>query len=249
MRTGRVLHPWGHLGPGGRDWPWPRVAMTGSRSFAGWMFLALALAGGAAPVLAHKLQLFAFADGNRVEGSAYFSGGGGARGASIRVFDAENRLVADLQPDADGSFNWVAPSPMDYLLVAETGDGHRVEWRIGADELAPGFLPVQGAPPAAGVGPRGPNGAYTEPESNATRTNGAVGRPESPDPCAHDAVVDPALSAAIALAVARQVRPLREELAAERDRVRLQDILGGLGYIFGLAGIALWWRRRDGAGQ
>ena len=49
---------------------------------------------------------------------------------------------------------------------------------------------------------------------------------------------------AVEAAVARQIRPLREELLATRDALRLQDILGGLGYIFGLTGLALWWRSR-----
>jgi nickel transport protein len=37
---------------------------------------------------------------------------------------------------------------------------------------------------------------------------------------------------------------LREELIAAQDAYRLQDILGGVGYIFGVAGLALWWRAR-----
>lgn len=45
-------------------------------------------------------------------------------------------------------------------------------------------------------------------------------------------------------ALARQLRPLREELLATRDALRFQDILGGIGYIFGLTGLALWWRCR-----
>jgi nickel transport protein len=62
--------------------------------------------------------------------------------------------------------------------------------------------------------------------------------------------LDPALEAAIERAVARQVRPLREEVAAARDAARLQDILGGIGYLFGLTGLALWWRgRRVGTGR
>jgi len=58
-------------------------------------------------------------------------------------------------------------------------------------------------------------------------------------------VADPALTAAIERAVERQVRPLRSELAAAQARARLQDVLGGVGYILGFAGLALWWRGRD----
>ena len=45
-------------------------------------------------------------------------------------------------------------------------------------------------------------------------------------------------------AVARQVRPLREELLACQEQTRFRDVLGGLGYILGLAGLAAWWRVR-----
>jgi nickel transport protein len=56
----------------------------------------------------------------------------------------------------------------------------------------------------------------------------------------------PDLETAIARTVARQIQPLREELIAAEDRVRLRDILGGVGYILGLTGLALWWRCREG---
>jgi nickel transport protein len=45
-------------------------------------------------------------------------------------------------------------------------------------------------------------------------------------------------------AVARQLGPLRDALRACEEQRRLRDILGGLGYIVGLAGLGLWWRSR-----
>ncbi|WP_343867009.1 hypothetical protein [Caenispirillum bisanense] len=52
----------------------------------------------------------------------------------------------------------------------------------------------------------------------------------------------------IARAVAREVNPLREQLEAYEEKVRLHDILGGLGWIAGLTGIAFYIlaRRRSG---
>jgi nickel transport protein len=41
-------------------------------------------------------------------------------------------------------------------------------------------------------------------------------------------------------AVARQVGPLREQLAGYEDTVRRHDVLGGLGYILGITGIACY---------
>ena len=48
-------------------------------------------------------------------------------------------------------------------------------------------------------------------------------------------------------AVARQIGPLRRELQASQQRARLSDIIGGIGLIFGIAGVVLWWRSRSAA--
>lgn len=184
------------------------------------LLLVLSLAG--MPALAHQIQVFAFADGDRIEGSAYFVGGGAASGAAVRVLDAQGGLLAELVPDSEGGFSYRAEAPLDHLVVAETGDGHRAEWRVSAAELAPGFpgIQAQGAEsggPAAELAPK-------------------------------DAPADPELAALIEQAVARQVRPLRQELMAAQGQARLRDILGGVGYILGLAGLLAWWRSRHPRG-
>jgi nickel transport protein len=192
--------------------------------------LTLALA--AMPALAHKLKVYAFADGARIEGSAYFAGGGKAGGTRIIVQDAQGRTLAELTPAADGSFAFEAKGPDDHLIVAESADGHRAEWRVSASELAGGFpARERGGESAPATAPEtAPPPPDSTPSARATAGTGTV--------------LDAALESAIERAVARQVRPLREELIAAQDALRIQDLLGGLGYIFGLAGLALWWHGR-----
>jgi len=48
----------------------------------------------------------------------------------------------------------------------------------------------------------------------------------------------PDLAAVIERSVARQIRPLREQLDAYQEKVWSHDVLGGLGVIFGLGGVA-----------
>ena len=45
---------------------------------------------------------------------------------------------------------------------------------------------------------------------------------------------------AVEAAVARQIRPLRQQLDTYEDKLRLHDILGGVGTIFGLFGVLAW---------
>lgn len=186
------------------------------------------------PAMAHKLKVFASAVGNRIEGSAYFVGGSPAAGATILVQDSAGSLLAHLSPAKDGTFSYQALAPIAHVLVARSDDGHEASWRIGADELAPAFAPT-GAPGQETAPPPQP----------ADPSEPTVVQPSVPAHCTDaGANLDPRMTAAIEQAVARQVRPLREQLNAAQDEIRLHDILGGIGYILGLTGIALWLRSR-----
>ena len=59
--------------------------------------------------------------------------------------------------------------------------------------------------------------------------------PATPAPLSTPAAVS---DTAIEQAIARQIRPLREQIDAYEEKIRLHDILGGLGIIAGLAGVA-----------
>lgn len=200
----------------------------------GLMLVTLALA--ALPASAHKLQVFAFADGAHIQGSAYFAGGAKAQGATIKVEDTGGNVLAELTPGPDGSFSYMAQAQIDHVIVADSGDGHRAEWRVTASELAGGF-PGSAGPPAErhsatiGAAPDADVASRSDPLPISLPQS--TGAPSAP--------VD---LATIERAVARQVGPLREELRATQDQARLHDILGGIGYILGLVGIALWWRAR-----
>jgi nickel transport protein len=70
---------------------------------------------------------------------------------------------------------------------------------------------------------------------------------QRPDACDGPQTAASIRIAAIEQAVARQLRPLREELAAAQARANLRDVLGGLGWLLGITGLMLWWRSRRSA--
>ncbi len=56
------------------------------------------------------------------------------------------------------------------------------------------------------------------------------------------------LARVVERSVAMRVRPLARELKEFKEEVRFRDVLGGIGYIVGLAGLAFYFlgvRRRD----
>lgn len=125
--------------------------------------------------------------------------------------------------------------PQGRLLAELTSDGagrfsytarervdHRLVAATGEGHGAESILFAEELP-AALPGP--PGGGPATPSGGVSATSGE-------------------LEAIIERAVARQVRPLREELRAAEERARVSDLLGGIGYIVGIAGLALWWHAR-----
>jgi nickel transport protein len=171
------------------------------------------------PLSAHKLKVFAAAEGEKIVGRAYFVGGAGARGAVIHILADDGGEVARLEPDREGHFDYRVERPMNYRVVADSLDGHQASWSLRAEEFS-GAVPAEADAVAANEAPVPEPAPTTPAELSQTQT------------------------ARLEQALARQIRPLREALQAHEERVRLRDILGGIGYIIGVAGLALWWSSR-----
>lgn len=194
------------------------------------------------PVLqAHLLKVFAAAEGPHIQGSVYFAGGAKAVGAQVSVRAADGRILAQLIPDTQGAFSYQASVRMDHVILADSGDGHVAQWTVRAEEL-PSALPNPDSSQALPLVPE-----LAEQGSAHDHTHAEAHSPMPLVPELADARIPPdgGLVALVEEAVARQVRPLREQLLAYEERVRLHEILGGIGYILGLAGLILWWRTRQ----
>lgn len=196
------------------------------------------------PVLAHRLQVFASAVADQIQGRVYFVGGHPARDVEVRVLDDAGRPVAEVTTDDEGRFRTRVPAVADYRVVAQSGDGHRAEWPVSAAEL----IGVLDAEPTSLDEPL-PDGR------SAVQSAGRSSASVEPERGSEDAVTQaprqplalsltPELERAIEQAVARQVLPLREALAEAQAQASFRDLLGGLGYIAGLAGLGFWWTQR-----
>lgn len=190
---------------------------------AAWATLALAMVF-ASPAYAHKLKVFATAVGAEIEGSVYFVGSGPAPGAKVRIDIGDGSPLTPLLTDADGKFRFTVVRRADHVISVDTGDGHSAQTIVAADDLPPSLPSSTSAGTAAAT-----LAAAPAPRAAMVAT----------------ATDEAALENLITKAVAQQIRPLREQLNAYEDQVRLRDIVGGIGYIVGLAGLAMWLRRRQ----
>lgn len=140
----------------------------------------------------------------------------GGQGAAGSTIElvADQEIVATTQSNDEGQFRFEEMTARDYLVRADAGQGHVTTYSVSATEFTPEDVAV-----------------------TATATTGT-----------DEASVQPAANsltpAQLEQAIARAVRPLREQLDQYESKVRMHDVLGGMGYIFGLFGLFVLYRSR-----
>jgi nickel transport protein len=173
-------------------------------------------------VAAHNVVGGVYAIGDQIEGEVGFSNGDmAAPGTVVNVTDRQGNELARLETDDEGGFTYTATQRIDHLFYANLSSGHILELTLPADEL-PDSLAAVGSVEVTVDKVAVPSVSTT---SIATDRQG--------------------LEQMIERAVAKQVVPLRKEIAAYKEKSSLQDIMGGVGYIFGLCGLGIWWRQRQ----
>jgi len=179
--------------------------------------------------LAHDIRMSARVEGRQIVGKVYVRGGGAVAGAKVMAFDPHSRELASTHTDEQGLFRLPVRRRCDHRLLADAGDGHGAEYLIKAS-LLPEDLPAAGD--ASGPSLARPQQLpAAEDGSNRRTVNAAFQAPATATEC--DASVVKELRA--------EIDDLRQQLDHYRQRVRLLDVLGGIGYILGLTGIAYYW--------
>jgi nickel transport protein len=170
---------------------------------------------------AHRIGVFASVSDGRISGEVYFPSGGAAAGVKVVARAPDGRVLGEAVSDADGRWQMPVRFRCDHELAADAGEGHRATYLVPASDLPANLPALPGA-----------------------------GGPAAPPPAAPpelEAAASPDIEAAVERAVARQVEPLRRDLARYQDSVRVHDVLGGIGYVLGLMGLAFYFlgaRRR-----
>ena len=178
---------------------------------------------------AHKIRIFAWPQGDTILGEVAFQGGRAAKDVQILVeSETDQRTLLTTATNDQGTFSFSIPDEarqnrLDLRIVADAGGGHKNHWLLKAAEYLPES--VQAAP----TQPSAP-----EPSQPVAAPKGAP--PEIAQSTTYD---EEKLRTVIREEMTAQLGPVQHMLAKNSERtVSLQDILGGIGYIIGLAGLA-----------
>ena len=84
---------------------------------------------------AHKVNVFAYIEGNKVHCESYYSDGSKVKEGLVEVFNKEGKKLLDGKTDAEGNFSFVVPEKTDLKIVVNASMGHRAETTIHETEL------------------------------------------------------------------------------------------------------------------
>lgn len=168
------------------------------------------------PAIAHKVNIFAWAEGETVFTESYFTGGKLLEGGLVKVFDPAGQKLLEGRTDQKGEFSFKLPQKTDLYLVLTASMGHRADFTLkveNADEAAP--------------------------LAESAEITGEL----SPDTVTVDMRQ---LRAVMEETLDLRLRPIYRSLAdaKRREGPSLTDIIGGLGYIIGIMGLVLYVRSR-----
>ena len=173
---------------------------------------------------AHKVNIFAYVDGDKVYTESYFNDGKKCVDSKIEVFDNQGNKLLEGLTDEDGMFSFEIPSEdvvdggLKVVLTASMG--HRAEYIIPANE------------------PRGVTGLIKEKiEERVSAVSPEVSLLDLKE-----------IQSIIENTLDEKLKPIigemREIKKSQEDRILPTEIIGGVGYIIGIFGIIAYFLSR-----
>ena len=180
------------------------------------------------PALAHRVLVFAYAEGDTIHTESKFIPDTPVRQGKVLVLDPKTgQVLLTGQTNEQGKFSFKIPAAaaaqkLDLKIVVEAAMGHRGQWLLKADSYLTGATPGKAAAPA-------PASATTAVTPGTKATN----------------VDQQALAATLNKALERQLAPIKEMLTELTiHRTSPTDIIGGIGYILGLFGLWAYFQSK-----
>lgn len=198
---------------------------------------------------AHRVNLFAWSEGNAVQVESKFSDSTPVKGGKLTVTDtATGKVLASGKTSDTGTWRFTLPagyrSEKGVTVAVAAGEGHAATWEMTPSDLpktvtaAPAPKPEPAAKPAATKAP-------VKAEAKApVKAAAPAAKPTAQQVENATVPVEPGLTKdEITLiaqsAVEEKVAPLRQKIAElSNPNPSAKDVIGGLGWIFGIAGAA-----------
>ena len=169
-------------------------------------------------VFAHKVNVFAYVEGEKIYTESYFNDGKKCINSKIEVFDNQGNKLLEGLTDKEGEFSFEVPSEDGNLKIVLTASmGHRAEYSISEDEIrgSVGLIKEKNEEPVSIVFPETSSVDLKEIQS----------------------IIEDTLD--------KKLKPIMKEIKkSQEDKISPTEIIGGIGYIIGIFGIIAYFLSR-----
>lgn len=172
---------------------------------------------------AHKVILYAYVEGQKIIVEGGFGDGSIAKNAEVKVYDLINgNLLTEGVTNNEGRCKLDIPAKTDLKIVLNAGMGHQAEYTISKDELPDISNKNKSSKRQADK--------LTGKNSKKTKVTG---------------INEDKLRSIISQELDKKMAPLNKKLVQIENNKGpgVTEILGGIGYIFGLMGLALYFTK------
>jgi len=185
-------------------------------------FLTLLLLMPASVVFAHKVNIFAYVEGDTIYTESYFPDGRKVEGGVVQVYDSQGNKLLEGKTDEKGEFNFKPPKKDNLKIVLVASMGHKNSYTLSEDEL-PDTIAAQ---------------KVQELESRESEVKEVM----QVDLEQIKRIIDSSLN--------EKLKPIMRQLTkAQQKEVSFTEVVGGIGYIFGIMGIILYFASKKKEGK
>lgn len=191
------------------------------------------------PVLAHRVNVFAYVEGGEIVVECSYSKSKRVNHGAVEVQAASSgEILLQGTTDETGLFRFPVPkqareSASDLRILLRAGEGHKNEWIVEAVDFMNGAAPPVPAVDSPEKQPTAPKAASPA-GSKIPTTFGSSGLSRAE----MEEIVNAALDAKLA--------PIKRAMLEQAEGgPGMKEIVGGIGWIFGLVGIAAYFKSRS----
>lgn len=186
---------------------------------------------------AHKVSIYAYAENGMVFAEGYFADGSRSRNSRIEVLDAKTgEKLLEGKTDNKGRFTFRIPKTTSLKLVLHASMGHQNDYTLSVKEVKEA-LGIQDTE----VRSQNPDVRKQTDERGSQLSESAT--PLTVDSGASSSEIE----AAVSRAMDRKLQPVITmllKLQENSEKPGITEILGGIGYIIGLMGMAMYFKSR-----
>jgi nickel transport protein len=190
------------------------------------------------PVYAHKVSIYAYTENGMVHSESYFVDGSKCKNSVVEVFDGKDGAkLLEGKTDENGKFSFKIPKTTSLKLVLHASMGHQADYTLGEDEVREAMgVKEPSKPPSVKVPSKSESSAAMKTQKKETAKISEL-----------RGITESEIEAIVERAVDKKIEPLLRMLVKLQERSEkpgITEIIGGIGYIIGLMGIAMYFKSR-----